>query len=169
VFEWIEKLFASLIVLVMLFILLLVAFPDRLETIFGSDRDDRRAERQEQQQDRDLTGPTALPKGDVKPQKTVGRLADSSDNQKALYRYRYREKPAPREVRAERREGYVMTRRVVYSRPEYPNYYARRYEREPRYSSAREDCSSGACLCNCRKPYWASSGDWDEDAECWYE
>ncbi len=159
-FEWIEKLFASLIVLVMLFILLLVAFPDRLSNIFGPARENT-AERQDQ----DLTGPTALPKGDVKPQKMVGRLADSSDNQKALYRYLYRNTPPPSEARAEQR-GYVMTRRAVYRKPEYPTYYTRRYEYEPRYSSAPEGCTLGSCLCNCKKPYWASA-DWYDDAECW--
>jgi hypothetical protein len=167
VFEWIEKLFASLIVLVMLFILLLVAFPGRLDNFFGRGQDDRTAG--QQQPDRDLTGQTALPKGDVKPLKTVGRLPDSSDNQKALYRIRYHDRPAVREVRVERRERYVAPRPVVYRQPAPPDYYARRYEREPRYSSIREDCPSGSCMCNCRRPYWASSGDWDEEAECWYE
>lgn len=169
-FEWIEKFFASLIVLVMLFILLLVAFPGRLDNIFGSSPDDNRAGSQQQQQDRDLTGQTALPKGDVKPLKTVERLPDSSDNQKALYRRRYHERPAVREVRrAERRDGYATPQRVVYRQPEYSDYYSRRYQRVPNYSQAREDCPSGSCFCNCRRPYWASSGDWDEDAECWYE
>ena len=159
-FEWIEKLFASLIVLVMLFILLLVAFPDRLWPDFGqSER--TTAHRQE---DQDLTGPTALPKGDVKPQKSVGRLADSSDNQKALYRYVYRDAPQ-RSGTTPVRKVYVETRRVVQPEPEYR---ARRYrpEPEPRYSSVREDCSFGSCLCNCRRPYWASA-DWEEEAECW--
>jgi hypothetical protein len=166
VFEWIEKLFASLIVLVMLFILLLVAFPGRLDNIFGRGQDDRNPV--QQPTDRDLTGPTALPKGDVKPLKTVGRLPDSSDNQKALYRTIYHDRPAVREVRVERRERYVAPRPVVYRQPEYTDSYTRRYEHEPR-SSVREDCPSGSCMCNCRRPYWASSGDWDEDAECWYE
>lgn len=167
-FEWLEKLMASLIVLVMLFILLLLAFPDRLSEMFSSVRQDT-VVRQEQQ-DLDLTGPTALPKGDAKPQKTVGRLPDSSDNQKALYRYRYRDTAQRGEARI-KRKVYVETRRVVHRplverHPEY--YYSRRERYEPRYSYSRGDCSFGSCLCNCSKPYWASS-DWNEDAGCWYE
>lgn len=167
-FEWIEKFLASLIVLVMLFILLFLAFPARLDNVFGPGRGDNIAE-QQQQPDRDLKGPTALPKGDVKPLKTAERLPDSSDNQKALYRYRYHRKPAVTEVRAEPKDRRIVTRRVVYSQPEYSDYYSRRYDRVPDYSPGAENCASGSCLCNCRRPYWASSGDWDEEAECWYE
>jgi hypothetical protein len=100
----------------------------------------------------------------VKLQKTVGRLADSSDNQKALYRYVYRDAPQRSETRPVRKV-YVETRRVVQPEPEYR---VRRYrtEPEPRYSRVRDDCSFGSCLCNCRKPYWANA-DWEEDAECW--
>ncbi|MBX2804852.1 MAG: hypothetical protein KTR19_02675 [Hyphomicrobiales bacterium] len=159
-FEWIEKLFASLIVLVMLFILLLVAFPDRLSEIFGTSRP---SVAEKPNSDQDLTGPTALPKGDVKPQKTVGRLPDSSDNQKALYRYIYRDKPYASEP-VPVRKIYVETRRVVHHEPKL---YVERSRPEPRYSRAREDCGFGSCLCNCRKPYWAAA-DWDdEDVECW--
>ena len=173
--EWLEKLMASLIVLVMLFIVLLLAFPDRLSNMFSSPR----AENTVQQEDRDLKGPSVLPKGDVKPKeaikprKTVERLPDSSDNQKALYRYIYRDKPPSRDVFAERGEGYVVTRRTIYQKPEYPRYYKQRYVArrdtyEPRYSSVPEDCAYGSCLCNCSKPYWANA-DWYERNDCWYE
>lgn len=164
---------ASLIVLVMLFIVLLLAFPDRLSTMFNSQREENTA----QQEDKDLKGPTALPRGDVKPikdvepRKTVERLPDSSDNQKALYRHLYVDRPPSRNARAEQRRGYVVTRRVVYPRREYPQYYRRSYITrpgiyEPRYSSAPDDCAFGSCLCNCKKPYWASA-DWYEDNDCW--
>lgn len=172
--EWGEKLMAALSVLVILFIVLIVAFRS------PSDMLDTSSSPRPENTDQDLNGLTALPKGNANPQqlvklrKTVERLPDSSDNQKALYRYAYVDKLPYRDVRAERRDGYVVTRRVVYQRPEYPQYYKQRYITrrevyEPRYFSPPvEDCSFGSCLCNCDKPYWAGA-DWYESADCWYE
>ncbi len=143
-----EKIFASLLILAVLIIVMFVAFPDRLGRIAG--------QQQTAQPETVSGGEAPLAKGDAKTfEKTTMRLADSSDNQRPLYRTTRRETPRPTPAPPARKRHYSEQPRTVSER----RYYVRRPAR------AHQTCES--CLCDCERPYWARSSSWSH-ADCYY-
>lgn len=155
-YEFVEKILASLIVLVMLVIVMILAFPDRLTDTNDAVQTQPTAE--------DQTGPTPLPKGNAKQLKIVERLADSSNNQKPLYRRLRRPAQTATPRPPKRKRYYVETRHTTYSAPRYYSY--RDDDTESDYESSYGDCEGAACLCNCRPPYWAREAGYDYE-DCW--